>query len=295
MKNIIFTCAFIALCQCSFGQSFTQAGDNTGFVYDCDNNAGAEFSWTYYFPTCTTGTNGGGGSDESATDLLSFTWSQSANGQAYIILNLTNALNLSSAANQRIKFTLRSVNATTEAAMPLNYTLRIEDASNVQLIDPIALAVTGTDQLFDLDLSTHIASGQSLSAVKKIYFHYDGCPSGTVYNTATSNDAKLFLSNYSAGSLLTTSIADSEGLLVGANVYPNPSNGLTNIQVELPSTAEMKIALMDVYGKEVKVIAEGNYTSINESFDVSDIAKGIYFVHYTINGKASKVQRLVVR
>jgi Secretion system C-terminal sorting domain len=295
MKNIIFTCVCVLLMnQISSAQSFVQANDNTGFTYDCDNQAGAEFAWSFYGPACVGADNGGGGTDEAPTDELNIGWGQSSNGQMYLILTLTNALNLSSSANQKLKVTLRSLNGTTSAAMPVNYTLRMEDASNAALLTPIPLAVTGTNQVFDLNLSGSIASGQNLSAVKKIIFHYDGCPSGTVY-TAPGNPARLVLSNFSAGSLLVSNLLDANGIVSNANLFPNPSNGITQISAELPSSSDVKITLMDVYGQSVKTIAEGNYTAINESFDVSDIAKGIYFVHYTINGKVAKVQRLVVK
>jgi hypothetical protein len=296
MRKIIFTAAFILLMnQLSFGQSFVQAANNTGFVYDCDNKTGAEFGWSYYGPACTGPDNGGGGVEEGPVNELQFNWGQGGNGQMYIRLELTNALDLSSSSNQRLKVTLRNLNSSTGLAMPINYTLRMENASNTQLLTPIPLAVNGTNQVFNLDLSTNIAVGQNLSAVKVIIFHYDGCPSGTVYSDANGNPARLVVGAYSVGSLLTSNLLDANGVVSNTNIFPNPSNGLTQITAELPSASDVNITLMDIYGKEVKSILEGNFTSINESFDVSDVAKGIYFVHYTINGKAAKVQRLVVR
>jgi hypothetical protein len=63
----------------------------------------------------------------------------------------------------------------------------------------------------------------------------------------------------------------------------------------LPSMSDVKVSLTDMYGREVKVIAEGNMTAINASFDVSNLAKGVYMVNYQVSGKATKVQKLVVR
>ena len=48
-------------------------------------------------------------------------------------------------------------------------------------------------------------------------------------------------------------------------------------------------------GQEVKVIAEERTSTINSTFDVSDLKKGIYSVVTNIDGAPSKSQMLVVR
>lgn len=291
MRNIIFTSALLLMSQLSFGQSFVQANDDTGFTYDCDNLSGAEFSWNKYFPFCVTGDgNGDGGWNEEATNELKFSWGQSVAGRVLDFIAFTTPLDLSGASNQKIKFDLKS--SFNGNPLPLTYQVFLERGyagSTVRITDMVNVNVTGSYQTFEIDFSGHIVGGENLSVVDKLVFQYDNCP------THITTNGDLFMRNMSGGSLLLTSGIENSTLVANANLFPNPSNGLTRISAELPSSSDVKITLMDIYGKEVKAIAEGNFTSINESFDVSDVAKGTYFVHYTINGKAAKVQRLVVR
>ncbi|MDB5272031.1 MAG: hypothetical protein JWO58_398, partial [Chitinophagaceae bacterium] len=80
-----------------------------------------------------------------------------------------------------------------------------------------------------------------------------------------------------------------------ANLFPNPTTGMTTISGELNSVSNVKVALVDMLGQEVKVIMQEQTNSINTSFDVSTLKKGIYSVVYTIDGAPAKSQKLVVR
>lgn len=68
------------------------------------------------------------------------------------------------------------------------------------------------------------------------------------------------------------------------SIYPNPSNGMTNVEVNLENAAPLSVKVFDVAGKELLfenygVMAAGNQRM---QFDVSDFANGIYYVNLQI-------------
>ena len=296
MKKTLLTIAAMLMASAStFAQPFIQAVDNSGFTWNCENKEDAGFTLGFYGPACVGGDNGGGGLEEGATEELAFNWGQGGNGQMYNIMELTTPLDLSVAANRHIQVTLRNLNNATQAGMPINYTLRLENEGNTTPITtPVPLAVTGTKQVFNINLNTYLVSGETLNSVKKIIFHYDGCPSGPFYSDGGGNPASLRVSKFTVGSYVVTGINNSTSV-ANANLYPNPSTGMTTISGELKSVADVKITLVDMLGQEVQVISEQRTNSIDATFDVSALKKGIYSVVTNIDGAPSKSQMLVVR
>ena len=64
------------------------------------------------------------------------------------------------------------------------------------------------------------------------------------------------------------------------NVYPNPANNQVQISFEMPTTAGLDIAIINVLGKKVKEISKEKVTQgiYNYTLDVSDLAAGVYSV-----------------
>lgn len=73
-------------------------------------------------------------------------------------------------------------------------------------------------------------------------------------------------------------------------VYPNPSEGIVQIQFNNPSVLNTKIYISDVTGKSVKIL---NYNLQKEgaviSIDLSDLDKGIYFLQTDIDDVIRKI------
>ncbi len=290
-KTILSIAAVMMMSSSAFAQSYVQASGNDGFTYDCDEVAPTGISWSNYFPTCAgVGGNGGGGWDAAPVNELKFGWGQSAAGRVYDFIAFAVPLNLSaSAAVQTIKVDLKNTLSGNPA--PLTYQVWLERGFNensVAMTDEINLAVTGTYTTFLVDFSTHIKSGEDLSVVDKIVFKYDNCP------THITTNGDFFMKNFVGGSLVVTGLNNSTSV-ADANVFPNPSTGQTTVSGELKSVADVKITLVDILGQEVKVIAEERTSTINSTFDVSNLKKGIYTVVTNIDGAPAKSQMLVVR
>ncbi|MCB9245266.1 MAG: DUF5011 domain-containing protein [Flavobacteriales bacterium] len=67
-------------------------------------------------------------------------------------------------------------------------------------------------------------------------------------------------------------------------VYPNPSKGLFNIAIELPSTEDVSIEIYDVLGNKIQDVAEGAMQNGIYTVDMSANANGVYFVRMQVSG-----------
>ncbi len=70
------------------------------------------------------------------------------------------------------------------------------------------------------------------------------------------------------------------------NVFPNPAQNTFTFALNLTSTEDMHIAIVDMVGREVKTITNGTLASGTHTFDVdvTGFANGMYFVKTTSNG-----------
>jgi PKD repeat protein len=92
----------------------------------------------------------------------------------------------------------------------------------------------------------------------------------------------------------TTGVEELSNLL-GVQVYPNPSNGLTRISMYLPENGKLAINLVDVLGRTVAAIYNGSVNSGDQIYnvDVNNIDAGIYFMQINYNDKTTAVKLIV--
>lgn len=287
-----------------YGQTAGHTQTTSGFSNTCEFEKDAAtplvFLWAFYGPTCDfSATNGGGGVDESAVNEISLGWGSGGTGtvgKMYCIFELISTVNLS--ANPRIRFKATSmINAapgggqTTPAN--LTYVLKLQDASNADLLDDmINVAMTTSEATFDLDLTGHIASGKDLTAVKKVIFFYDNC-------SASNGIAGSFkIKELEGGSLvLSGGLKDAAALkLNSTGVYPNPAQGQVNLSYVLEESALVNISLSDLAGKTNVQLFEG-VQSVGEqelTANLTGVQKGMYMVNYSVDGRIVKSSPLVV-
>ena len=86
------------------------------------------------------------------------------------------------------------------------------------------------------------------------------------------------------------------GFALGQNV-PNPflRAGSTIIRFSLPVAGTTRLALYDAYGREVRILAEGQFEGgvHTVSFDASGLESGTYFYRLS-SGSAALTKRMVV-
>jgi hypothetical protein len=82
---------------------------------------------------------------------------------------------------------------------------------------------------------------------------------------------------------------------VALDVYPNPNNGVFTINVNTTDVKELNITVMNVQGQVV--YSKNNFdnlTNVNEQIDLSNNAKGVYFINVT-SDKGVKTHKVSVQ
>ena len=79
-------------------------------------------------------------------------------------------------------------------------------------------------------------------------------------------------------------------------VYPNPSRGAFEVRYGLPEAAEARVALYDVLGREVAVLASGTHEAGWHTARLeAAIAAGVYVVRFQSAGAVRTSTVTVVR
>ena len=78
---------------------------------------------------------------------------------------------------------------------------------------------------------------------------------------------------------------------------PNPFNAETSLILNLPASGYGKIAVYDVTGKQVAVIAEGLFNSgrYEWKFNGTDLASGVYFVSFESANRITTVKAVLLK
>ena len=76
--------------------------------------------------------------------------------------------------------------------------------------------------------------------------------------------------------------------------YPNPFNPVTTIEYVIDRTQEVRLAVYDVLGREIRVLDEGLKTagSYSVQFEALDVASGMYF--YQLKGETTTVTKTML-
>ena len=113
------------------------------------------------------------------------------------------------------------------------------------------------------------------------------------FNIMAENGAGLFSSIISSnGQKVDTNSAalniKENSYLISLEVFPNPFNQEINFKINNPQNSKIKIALIDVLGRELKALElKEERGEIIQKFSVSDLnlVKGAYFLKVEIDGK----------
>ncbi len=165
-----------------------------------------------------------------------------------------------------------TINAKTEpgsASVPdLDIQARILDVNGTEIIkvDP-----TGV-------LSTAVTISQSLSA-GNYFLEIDGVGYGSPLNTGYSDFGSLgqyFISGTIPGG--TSNGIHDQILTHNINVFPNPSNGILNINIPLTETHNSTLEIVNSLGQSVFELAENTSGNYEKRIDISSQPAGMYYI-----------------
>jgi hypothetical protein len=79
--------------------------------------------------------------------------------------------------------------------------------------------------------------------------------------------------------------------------YPNPFNPATTIKFEVPKTADVKLVLYDLLGREIKILFEGEAKAgVTEvSVSAEELNSGIYFYRLSTANHSSSKKLIVLK
>lgn len=79
--------------------------------------------------------------------------------------------------------------------------------------------------------------------------------------------------------------------------YPNPFNGSTSIDFDLPENADITLVVYDVNGREVAELARGHYSAGRHHvvFSGEGLASGLYLCHMTAPGFSTRQKMLLLK
>lgn len=79
-------------------------------------------------------------------------------------------------------------------------------------------------------------------------------------------------------------------------IFPNPMNSTTLVQISTPNVGRAELTLFDITGRKIRTIYQGNLAGGEHRFQLqaNDLSSGIYFINLKINGRYSKVAKLIL-
>ncbi len=204
--------------------------------------------------------------------------------------------------------TVTPTNTTTYSVVAFNGTCQGNIASVVVTIAPAAVANAGSDVT-----TTYLGSGGTVN------FNNTGS-TGVSYDwdfgDGNSSTSASPTHNYTAPGtytvILTATLGnctDTDTLIItvlsgigieeasafenAITVYPNPSNGLINVGFDLASTNDVSIKVTDAVGKLIAVLPTQGVRNNTVIVDITDQAKGVYFVNIS-NGLETVTKRITL-
>jgi hypothetical protein len=160
-------------------------------------------------------------------------------------------------------------------------------------------AANGCDSVVTLHLTiNHAVSSEFAVETADSCYSWNGhlyCESGDYTQTLTA--ANGCDSVVTLHLTITVGIDDHNGFAF--NVYPNPTNGIVNVQCTMHNgqVGAMAFHVFDAYGKLVDIVAADTHGSSEQTtqIDLSGFAAGVYFVKAVANGNVVAVRKVVKR
>lgn len=98
----------------------------------------------------------------------------------------------------------------------------------------------------------------------------------------------LYLDNINVRSVVGVNDVKQQG--AGFDIYPNPSTGIFNLAFKNINSSKAEIKITDVYGRTLMQMNENIYSGSQLNLDLSQYARGVYFLHLYSGEGSSKIE-----
>jgi hypothetical protein len=84
------------------------------------------------------------------------------------------------------------------------------------------------------------------------------------------------------------------------SAYPNPFNPTLNVSISMPQISKLKVSVYNIMGQSVATLSNGGQYSagihnfVFSANEVTSRSSGVYFIHATVPGKMSQIQKVVL-
>ncbi len=121
------------------------------------------------------------------------------------------------------------------------------------------------------------------------FYKQPGPMAGAGYNTWDISGWDFEIESAEVSNLLPTEYAIKD-------VYPNPFNPVTNINIALPNDADLRVDVYNVNGQLVTSLANGRFNAgyHNLVFDAANLSSGLYFIRATVPGKMNVTEKVIL-
>ncbi len=228
--------------------------------------------------TCNGGTDGG----------ITITVSGGAGNYAYAWSNSTSNQNLANVAAGTYSVTVTDANGCSTVASNLlvgeasgvtvTVTTTPETASGASNGTAIATATGGTGLI--TYTWSNSSTGSNLSNLAPATY------------TVTATDVNG-CSATASGTVSTFNGISNVGLIVSLNMYPNPTEGKINMNLTLAQPEAVVVEWYNAIGERVLTNSFDSSLNINHTFDLSNVAAGVYYARIQYAGQTS-VERVVL-
>ena len=105
--------------------------------------------------------------------------------------------------------------------------------------------------------------------------------SGGIYTVKVKNG--LCSSTSGSFTAIYTGVKNSSNAIKDFELYPNPTDGKMQLNLNLNKTASVQIKIYSAEGRELYGKTYGNIRNINEEMNIHDLAKGVYILRLNID------------
>lgn len=137
------------------------------------------------------------------------------------------------------------------------------------------------DGIVSLTNSTYFGDGylesDGIGEDYTTYYYY-------MYNWSISSVYECHMVPVSVKVDCESSVIKEEG--IGLSIFPNPTNGRTSLSLRFKNTYNTSLSLVNSIGQTVLQQNFGRVNTVNETYDWSNLPKGVYTIHLIINNQS---------